>query len=46
MLGGVSNSNANMKFVQLQYFLLQIFGGTKDIVPPAQKLGGHAPPSP
>ena len=45
--GNVSNSNVNMKFAQIQYFLSQNVGRTKDIMSPLfQKLGGHVPPFP
>jgi len=45
--GNVSNSNVTMKFAQLDYFLSQNIGGTKDIMSPLSKsLGGHVPPVP
>jgi len=42
---GVPNSNVTMKFVQLQYFYAKILMGTKDIVPPCPKVGGHVRPA-
>jgi len=37
--GNVSNSNVNMKFAQIHYFLSQNVGGDKRYY-----VGGHAPP--
>jgi len=36
---GVSNSNATMKFVQLQYFYHKILGVQKILCPPCSKIG-------
>jgi len=42
---GVSNSNATMKFVQLQKFYHNILGEQKTLVSsPVQKLVEHVPP--
>jgi len=44
---GISNSNATMKFVQLQYFYHKILGGQKILFLPCSKVGGtclHVPP--
>jgi len=42
--GNVSNSNVNMKFAQIQYFLSQNVGRTKDIMSPLSKSWGDMSP--